>query len=68
MQAVKRNKFVKSKLGGENLARYLMDSDTIFEIEKNVAQLKAPFLKSYYDLEVVLEAVKCAILEEFVEH
>jgi hypothetical protein len=68
MSSVKRDKFFKSKLEGVNPIRDLMNSDTFFEIEENLVQLNAAFLKSHPDLEVLSVDDMFATLEEFVGH
>jgi hypothetical protein len=45
-----------------------MNSDTFFEIEENLVQLNAAFLKSHPDLEVLSVDDMFATLEEFVGH
>jgi hypothetical protein len=67
MSSVKRDKFFKSKFEGVNPIR-LMNSDTFFEIEENLVQLNAAFLKSHPDLEVLSVDDMFATLEEFVGH
>jgi hypothetical protein len=68
MSSVKRDKFFKSKIEGVNPIRDLMNSDTFFEIEENLVQLNAAFLKSHPDLEVLSVDDIFATLEEFVGH
>ena len=68
MSSVKRDKFFKSKLEGVNPIRDLMNSDAFFEIEENLVQLNAAFLKSHPDLEVLSVDDMFATLEEFVGH
>ena len=68
MSSVKRDKFFKSKFEGVNPIRDLMNSDTFFEIEENLVQLNAAFLKSHPDLEVLSVDDMFATLEEFVGH
>jgi hypothetical protein len=68
MSSVKRDKFFKGKLEGVNPVRDLMNSDTFFEIEENLVNLNAEFLKSHPDLEVLSVDDMFATLEEFVGH
>ena len=68
MSSVKRDKFFKGKLEGVNPIRDLMNSDTFFEIEENLVQLNADFLKTHPDLEVLSVDDMFATLEEFVGH
>ena len=68
MSSVKRDKFFKGKLEGANPIRDLMNSDTFFEIEENLVQLNADFLKTHPDLEVLSVDDMFATLEGFVGH
>ena len=68
MSSVKRDKFFKGKLEGVNPVRDLMNSDTFFEIEENLVQLNADFLKTHPDLEVLSVDDMFTALEEFVGH
>ena len=68
MSSVKRDKFFKAKFQGVNPIQDLMNSDTFFEIEENLVQLNAAFLKSHPDLEVLSVDDMFATLEEFVGH
>ena len=66
--SVKRVKFFKGKLEGVNPIRDLLNNDTFFEIEENLVQLNADFLKTHPDLEVLSVDDMFATLEEFVGH
>ena len=68
MSSVKRDKFFKGKLEGVNPIRDLLNNDTFFEIEENLVQLNADFLKTHPDLEVLSGDDMFAALEEFVGH
>ena len=68
MSSVKRDKFFKGKLEGVNPIRDLLNNDTFFEIEENLVQLNADFLKTHPDLEVLSVDDMFATLEEFVGH
>lgn len=68
MSSVKRDKFFKGKLEGVNPIRDLLNNDTFFEIEENLVQLNADFLKTHPDLEVLSVDDMFAALEEFVGH
>ncbi|WP_348825007.1 DMP19 family protein [Flavobacterium aestuarii] len=68
MSSVKLNKFLKGKLEGVNPTRDLLISDTFFEIEENLVELNANFLKSHPDTEVLSIDDMFATLEEFAGH
>ena len=68
MSSVKLNKFLNGKLEGVNPIRDLLNNDTFFEIEENLVQLNADFLKTHPDLEVLSVDDMFAALEEFVGH
>jgi len=66
MSNVKLDKFLKGKLEGVNPIRDLLINDTFFEIEENLIELNANFLKSHPDTEVLSVDEMFAVLEEFV--
>ncbi|MCG9791862.1 DMP19 family protein [Flavobacterium algicola] len=68
MSSVKRDKFFKSKLEGVNPIRDLINNDTFFEIEENLVELNASFLKDHPDTKVLSVDDMFALLEEFVGH
>ncbi len=68
MSSVKRDKFFKTKLEGVNPTRDIMNSDTFFEIEENLLEMNANFIKSHPDTEVLSVDDMFATLEEFVGH
>lgn len=68
MSSVKLNKFLKGKLEGVNPIRDLLNNNTFFEIEENLVDLNANFLKSHPDFEVLSVDEMFAVLEEFVGH
>ena len=68
MSSVKLSKFLKGKLEGVNPIRDLLNTDTFFELEENLVNLNADFLKSHPDLEVLSVDDMFAVLEEFVGH
>ncbi|TDE06011.1 DMP19 family protein [Flavobacterium sandaracinum] len=68
MSSVKREKFFKGKLEGVNPIRDLLNTDTFFELEENLVNLNANFLKTHPDLEVLSVDDMFAVLEEFVGH
>ena len=68
MSSVKREKFFKGKLEGVNPIRDLLNNDAFFEIEENLVQLNAAFLKSHPDTTVLSVDDMFATLEEFIGH
>lgn len=68
MSNVKLDKFLKGKLEGVNPTRDLLINDTFFELEENLIQLNADFLKSHPDTEVLSVDEMFETLEEFVGH
>ena len=68
MSSVKLNKFLKGKLEGVNPIRDSLNNDTFFELEENLLELNAGFLKNHPDFEVLSVDDMFAVLEEFVGH
>jgi hypothetical protein len=68
MSSVKINKFIKGKLEGVNPVREALNSDVFFELEENLIDLNAQFLKSHPDFEVLSIEAVFTTLEEFVGH
>ena len=68
MSSVKLNKFLSGKLEGVNPVRDSLINDTFFEIDENLLELNANFLKSHPDLEVLSVDDMFTALEEFVGH
>jgi hypothetical protein len=68
LSSVKIDKFKKGKFEGVNPTRDLLNNDTFFELEENLAVLNAAFLKSHPDTEVLSVDEMFAALEEFVGH
>lgn len=68
MSTVKLDKFLKGKLEGVNPIRDLLINDTFFELEENLVQLNANFLKTHPDTEVLSVDEMFVVLEEFVGH
>lgn len=68
LSSVKIDKFLKGKLEGVNPTRDLLNNDIFFELEENLTQLNAAFLKSHPDTEVLSVDEMFAALEEFVGH
>jgi hypothetical protein len=68
LSSVKINKFLKGKFEGVNPTRDLLNNDTFFELEENLASLNAEFLKSHPDTEILSVDEMFAVLEEFVGH
>jgi len=68
MSSVKLAKFLKGKLEGVNPIRDAINNDTFFELEENLVELNAAFLKSHPDTEVLSVDEMFAVLEEFAGH
>jgi len=68
MSSVKLGKFLKGKLEGVNPIRDSLNNDVFFELNENLTQLNADFLKSHPDTEVLSVDEMFAALEEFVGH
>lgn len=68
MSSVKRTKFLKGKLEGVNPVRDSLNTNAFFELDENLIQLNASFLKSHPDFEALPIEDIFAVLEEFVGH
>ena len=68
MSSVKREKFFKAKLEGVNPIRDLLNNDAFFELEENLVELNAEFLKSHPDTEILAVDEMFEVLEAFVGH
>lgn len=66
MSSVKLNKFFQGKLEGVNPTRDLLNNDTFFELEENLMELNAAFLKNHPDTEVLSVDEMFAVLEAFI--
>ena len=68
MSSVKLNKFLKGKLEGVNPVRDSLNTDAFFELEENLLELNAAFLKAHPDFEALPIDEIFSVLEEFVGH
>ena len=68
MSSVKLNKFLKGKFDGVNPVRDSLNNEAFFELEENLIELNAAFLKTHPDFEVLPIDEIFATLEEFVGH
>ena len=68
MSSVKLNKFLKGKFDGVNPVRDSLNNDAFFELEENLIQLNATFLKTHPDFEALPVDDIFSTLEEFVGH
>lgn len=68
MSSVKLTKFLKGKLDGVNPVRDSLNNDAFFELEENLIELNATFLKTHPDFEALPIDEIFVILEEFVGH
>ena len=66
MSSVKLNKFLKTKLEGLNPVRDTLNSTLFFELEENLIELNANFLKSHPDFEVLSVDEIFSTLEAFI--
>ena len=66
MSSVKREKFLKGKLEGVNPIRDLLNNDLFFELEENLAQLNAVFLKNHPDTQVLSVDAMFELLEDYL--
>lgn len=68
MSSVKLTKFLKGKLDGVNPVRDSLNNEAFFELEENLIQLNATFLKTHPDFEALSIDEIFTTLEEFVGH
>lgn len=68
MSSVKLNKFIKGKFDGVNPVRDSLNNDAFFELEENLIELNATFLKTHPDFEALPIDDIFSTLEEFVGH
>ncbi|WP_343696018.1 hypothetical protein [Flavobacterium sp.] len=68
LSSVKIGKFLKGKLEGVNPTRDLLNNNTFFELDENLVQLNANFLKNHPDFEALPVEEIFAVLEEFIGH
>ena len=68
MSSVKLNKFLKGKIEGVNPVRDSLNTDAFFELEENLIELNAAFLKAHPDFEVLSIDEIFETLEDFVGH
>lgn len=65
---IKLDKFLKGKLEGANPVRDALNNDAFFELEENLVELNANFLKTHPDFEALSVDDMFAVLEEYVGH
>lgn len=65
---IKLDKFLKGKLEGANPIRDSFNNNAFFELEENLVELNANFLKTHPDFEALSVDDMFAVLEEFVGH
>lgn len=68
LSSVKIGKFLKGKLEGVNPTRDLLNNNAFFELDENLVQLNADFLKNHPDFEALPVEEIFAVLEEFIGH
>lgn len=65
---IKLGKFLKEKYDAPNAFKDLLNNNAYFELDENLAELNAAFLKSHPDTEVLSVEEMFKTLEEFVGH
>ena len=65
---IKLGKFLKEKYDVPSAFRDLLNNNAYFELDENLAELNASFLKSHPDTEVLSVEEMFKTLEEFVGH
>ena len=65
---IKLGKFLKEKADTPNAFRDVLNNNAYFELDENITELNAAFLKSHPDTEVLSVEEMFAALEEFVGH
>ena len=68
MSSVKLAKFLKGKLDGVNPVRDSLNNEAFFELEENLIELNATFLKTHPVFEALPIDDIFTVLEEFVGH
>jgi hypothetical protein len=68
MSSVKLTKFLKGKLEGVNPVRDSLNNDAFFELEENIIELNANFLKTHPDFEILPIEEIFIVIEDFVGH
>lgn len=65
---IKLGKFLKGKFEEPNPFKTLLNNDLFFELDENLVELNASFLKNHPDTEILSVDDMFASLEEFVGH
>lgn len=68
LSSVKIGKFLNGKFEGVNPTRDLLNNNAFFDLDENLTELNANFLKSHPDFEVLSVDDMFAVLEEFTGH
>lgn len=68
LSSVKIGKFLNGKFEGVNPTRDLLNNNAFFELDENLAELNAGFLKNHPDFEVLSVEEVFSVLEEYVGH
>jgi hypothetical protein len=68
LSTVKIGKFLSGKFEGVNPTRDLLNNNAFFELDENLVELNADFLKNHSDFEVLPVDEIFSVLEEFVGH
>ncbi len=67
MSSVKLGKFLKGKLEGVNPIRDAINSNIFFEIDENLVELNAAFLKNHPDTQILPVDAIFELLEDYLE-
>lgn len=67
MSSVKLGKFLKGKLEGVNPIRDAINNSSFFEIEENLVELNAAFLKHHPDTQILTVDIIFELLEDYLD-
>jgi hypothetical protein len=68
LSSVKIGKFLNGKFEGVNPTRDLLNNNAFFDLDENLVELNANFLKKHPDFEVLPVNEIFSVLEEFTGH
>ena len=67
MSSVKLAKFLKGKLEGVNPIRDTLNDNRFFEIDENIVELNAAFLKNHPDTQILVVDAIFELLEDYLD-
>jgi len=67
MSSVKLGKFLKGKLEGVNPIRDTLNDNRFFEIDENIVELNAAFLKHHPDTQILTVDIIFELLEDYLD-